>query len=893
MGWGMRKTTTYEVSGMLNRKFNKNAIFFKRENESHGRKNMKRILTVGALIVGLSLSVGPQAWANQLLGNPGFEDRSLNNWTPGGPNWIAENTVKFSGAWAAQNTIGTLAGDYYSPIYQTKVLSPGQTVYATVQAMTDIDPRSSAVAGLKIDFLDAGGQPIPGFSKQAEIGGLTDWRQLYVSATAPTGTVNVKLSLFAYAVHGDSLSVGGLAYFDDAVLSTDSIPAPPRQVALINPGFENGLHDWNLIYSPAFSVDNQNHQEGSLSAKATVPTHSGTFFSSASQDLQYLLGGILYGSAYIKTSLNGTTVANLLFEYYNQFDPPVDPNESCFDSVGTCIGRKESTTPLQGVNPWTRVFISDNAVPAGTVMVRVHVFVYDPNANGANGTANFDDVIFSYSPLTPPDFRINITNPGFENSLNGWSDQYGFPAVISTINHTGGHSAQKTIHVLNPPRDYYSQIYQDIYYDDLGTQFPDNTPVYATAYVKTAMTPTTKSKGGLQFEFIDNQGRVITDAQDVPIVVNDAVGGNTDWRYLYVTRLTPAGTYAIRVSGFEFARQADASWAGDAYYDDFLFSKNTPLTPPAPQTSLINANFENGLNDWDELYFPGEVVTSPVHGGIYAAVFTVSDTVLFGNNYFGAASQDISVSANHKVTASVWANTSIKAFSEAAAGVSLTFFNANGQQVGAVINGDSIGEVGNYQLLTVSSNVPSGAVKVRFASSLFAPAGDIEAVGDKAYFDDASLTITTLPIGCFLAGTPITMADGSQKPIEEMKVGDMVLAYDEATKQMKPDKVTEIFKHDQEDTFLIVNGHIKVTPIHRVLSKGNWVEIGKLKVGDTLTNTKGEDVAIQTIEVVNNKVNIYNFEVNPYHTYVADGVIVHNRKIIPPYTQWDGNGHGN
>jgi hypothetical protein len=74
---------------------------------------------------------------------------------------------------------------------------------------------------------------------------------------------------------------------------------------------------------------------------------------------------------------------------------------------------------------------------------------------------------------------------------------------------------------------------------------------------------------------------------------------------------------------------------------------------------------------------------------------------------------------------------------------------------------------------------------------------------------------------------------------------------------------------------------MKVTPIHRVLSKGNWIEIGKLKIGDSLTDINGKDVAIKTIQVVNKKVDIYNFEVNPYHTYVADGVIAHNRKPTP------------
>ena len=48
-------------------------------------------------------------------------------------------------------------------------------------------------------------------------------------------------------------------------------------------------------------------------------------------------------------------------------------------------------------------------------------------------------------------------------------------------------------------------------------------------------------------------------------------------------------------------------------------------------------------------------------------------------------------------------------------------------------------------------------------------------------------------------------------------------------------------------------------------------------MGDTLTNPKGEDVLIESIVRFNEPVNIYNFEVNPYHTYVANGIIAHNR----------------
>ena len=130
--------------------------------------------------------------------------------------------------------------------------------------------------------------------------------------------------------------------------------------------------------------------------------------------------------------------------------------------------------------------------------------------------------------------------------------------------------------------------------------------------------------------------------------------------------------------------------------------------------------------------------------------------------------------------------------------------------------------------------------------------------------------------GCFIAGTAITMADNTTKPIEEIKVGDMVLAFDEQTGEMKEDIVSHVFSYDKEDTYLVINNHLRVTPVHGFLSKGEWLNIGDLKVGDTLTNTKGEDVPIERIDVIKETVDIYNFEVNPYHTYVANGLIVHN-----------------
>ena len=121
----------------------------------------------------------------------------------------------------------------------------------------------------------------------------------------------------------------------------------------------------------------------------------------------------------------------------------------------------------------------------------------------------------------------------------------------------------------------------------------------------------------------------------------------------------------------------------------------------------------------------------------------------------------------------------------------------------------------------------------------------------------------------------MTMADGTTKSIETIKVGDHVLAFDEKTKAFVPDKVTKLLHHISEGYWL-VNGYLKVTPNHPVFTGEKWTQIGKLHKGDYLINEKNEKELIRSIEKFSGKVRSYNTEVNPFHTYIAGGIVVHN-----------------
>jgi len=146
---------------------------------------------------------------------------------------------------------------------------------------------------------------------------------------------------------------------------------------------------------------------------------------------------------------------------------------------------------------------------------------------------------------------------------------------------------------------------------------------------------------------------------------------------------------------------------------------------------------------------------------------------------------------------------------------------------------------------------------------------------------------------CFLAGTKVLMADGSYKNIEDVKIGDLVLSYDEVSKGTKEGRVSEAFHHssaEMPDYYIIINKDLKVTPNHRFYSAGKWVYAGDLKIGDKLYSQDKSDYYIYSLKMVYSKEPCFDLEIEKYHTYfvsmVNDGVdvLVHNpaKDNLPP-----------
>lgn len=101
--------------------------------------------------------------------------------------------------------------------------------------------------------------------------------------------------------------------------------------------------------------------------------------------------------------------------------------------------------------------------------------------------------------------------------------------------------------------------------------------------------------------------------------------------------------------------------------------------------------------------------------------------------------------------------------------------------------------------------------------------------------------------GCFLPGTPILMADGTSKPIEDIRPGDEVASFDPHAQNglgpLKPGKVTRTFTNVTK-TIINLRG-LKMTPGHVVLmDNGEWDKIAVALRDDRAIVEQRGDMAV-------------------------------------------------
>jgi RHS repeat-associated protein len=159
---------------------------------------------------------------------------------------------------------------------------------------------------------------------------------------------------------------------------------------------------------------------------------------------------------------------------------------------------------------------------------------------------------------------------------------------------------------------------------------------------------------------------------------------------------------------------------------------------------------------------------------------------------------------------------------------------------------------------------------------------------------DAPKKEAACPANSFVPGTKVVMADGSKKNIEDLKVGEEVLATDPETGDTRTRKVTNIRsdKGGKDLVTLTVDpdgkdgkakpGKVTSTAAHLywLPDAGKWVEADQLEPGMWLQTSAGTWIQITAIDDSRRSERVHNLTVSGVHTYyVAAGattVLVHN-----------------
>ena len=139
--------------------------------------------------------------------------------------------------------------------------------------------------------------------------------------------------------------------------------------------------------------------------------------------------------------------------------------------------------------------------------------------------------------------------------------------------------------------------------------------------------------------------------------------------------------------------------------------------------------------------------------------------------------------------------------------------------------------------------------------------------------------------GCFERGTLVQTPHG-MVPIETIKVGDLVLAVNEATGEIAPKPVTDLIRPEPKPLYklntLDVGGEAETfhaTNDHpwKVEGKG-WVETVDLKPGDRIDTGSGQDLVITSLALTDRVERTYNVTVADWHTFMVgeDQAVVHN-----------------
>ena len=137
-----------------------------------------------------------------------------------------------------------------------------------------------------------------------------------------------------------------------------------------------------------------------------------------------------------------------------------------------------------------------------------------------------------------------------------------------------------------------------------------------------------------------------------------------------------------------------------------------------------------------------------------------------------------------------------------------------------------------------------------------------------------------------MAGTLVKLLDGSDVVIEEIKIGDEILTYNEELGKNEKGIVGDLKKHTVDSVIRLTLDNeniILTTSEHPFYVEGKWITASKLQPLDVCLKSDGSESIISTVDVLEESHEVFNLlNVEPTHTFYVNGILVHNKEFLPP-----------
>ena len=308
--------------------------------------------------------------------------------------------------------------------------------------------------------------------------------------------------------------------------------------------------------------------------------------------------------------------------------------------------------------------------------------------------------------------------------------------------------------------------------------------------------------------------------------------------------------------------------------------------------SLASNVYVNSSGTWiepQEIYINNSGSWTLTHKVVW---ITVSTNNLDLYNFVGSPSSSV------RILAHITSNVVISSTSTATPSLTVSGFPSGSQiklvNYGVVKGAGGVGGTGADYGGTATAGGAGGTavsisvpVTIENQGSIFGGGGG---GGGGGYYSTSS--------SCFPGDALVSTPDGLVE-IKDLKVGDIVYAYDAGglnySAALFEKRVTETFVHTWEESgsvspLLVItheHGTLTTTVNHHILTSSRasataeadagFVQADELQAGDVIYLEDGTATTIVNIEAGAPYDFVYNLTVEDFHTFVADGIRVHNK----------------